>query len=154
MKIYLEPLREKLESFEREESGGWTFMETIIVIGIVLVLSSMVGFMAFKFIDQAKQAAARSQIEVYSLALNAYYADCKALPLETEGLEALWTKPASASTGWDGPYINKSIKTDPWGNPYLYKVPGPNNLPFQIISYGADGKEGGEGVDKDMTSYE
>jgi general secretion pathway protein G len=154
VKIGIESLRRRLETFEKEQSGGWTFMETIIVIGIVLVLSSMVGFMAFKFIDQAKQASARSQIEVYTLALNAYYVDCKAVPLENDGLEALWMKPTSAPSGWNGPYINKSVKTDPWGNPYLYKVPGPNNLPFQVICYGADGKEGGEGLDKDITSYE
>ena len=154
MKISCESIRKKLESFERAQSGGWTFMETIIVIGIVLVLSSMVGFTAFKFIDQAKQASARSQIEVYGLALNAYYMDCKAVPSESEGLDALWAKPASAPSGWNGPYINKSVKTDPWGNAYLYKIPGPNDLPFQVTCLGADGKEGGEGVDKDITSYE
>jgi len=129
-------------------------METIIVIGIVLILTSMVGFMAFKFIDQAKQASARSQIEVYCLALNAYYMDCRSFPSESEGLDALWIKPSSAPKDWNGPYVNKAINTDPWGNEYIYKVPGPNNLPFQLLCLGADAKEGGDGVDKDITSYE
>lgn len=149
-----ESIRKRLESFEENQSAGWTFMETLIVIGIVLVLTSMVGVMAFKFIDQAKQASARSQIEVYGLALNAYYMDCKSFPAETEGLEALWKKPASAPSGWNGPYINKAIGSDPWGNPYEYKVPGPNGLPFRLASLGADGKEGGEGADKDLSSDE
>ena len=55
--------------------------------------------------------------------------------------------------GWSGPYIAKKIPTDPWGNPYDYSVPGPNGLPFGIRSLGADGREGGEGNDRDLESW-
>ncbi len=134
--------------------GGWTFMETLIVIGIVLVLTSMVGVMAFRFIDQAKQAAAKSQIEVFSLALNAYYMDCKAYPSPSDGLGALWQKPASASDSWSGPYINKPVPSDPWGTPFVYRAPGSGSLPFQVVSYGGDGKEGGDGNNRDIKSDE
>jgi general secretion pathway protein G len=144
--------RRRLAAFEEKNSGGWTFMETLIVIGIVLVLTSIVGLMAFRFIDQAKQATARSQIEVYGLALTAYYMDCRSYPDQTEGLEALWRKPASAPASWNGPYINKQVGADPWGNPYLYSVPGPDGLPFRIVCLGADGVEGGEGKDMDIAS--
>jgi len=127
-------------------------METLIVIGIVLVLTSIVGLMAFRFIDQAKQATARSQIEVYGLALTAYYMDCRAYPDQAEGLEALYRKPASAPTSWNGPYLNKPIGVDPWGNPYVYSVPGPDGLPFRLVCLGADGAEGGEGKNMDIAS--
>ncbi len=129
-------------------------METLIVIGIVLVLTSMVGLMAFRFIDQAKEATARSQIEVFGLALEAYYMDCRAYPDQAEGLAALWRKPASAPESWNGPYLGKAVAADPWGNPYAYRVPGPNGLPFQVASLGADGVEGGEGKNGDVRSDE
>jgi general secretion pathway protein G len=144
----------RLEAFKKAQSGGWTFMETLIVIGIVLVLTTMVGLMAFRFIDQAKQATAKSQIEVYGLALEAYYMDCRSYPDQSEGLIALWQKPASAPQSWNGPYLNKSVASDPWGRAYLYRVPGPNGLPFQIVSLGADGAEGGEGKNRDVKSDE
>jgi len=147
-------IRRRLEVVMSARAGGWTFMETLIVIGIVLVLTSMVGLMAFRFIDQAKQATARSQIEVYGLALNAYYMDCRAYPDQSDGLAALWRKPASAPDSWNGPYVNKAVSGDPWGTPYVYRVPGEGGLPFQLVSLGADGAEGGEGKDKDIKSDE
>jgi general secretion pathway protein G len=148
----LAALRLRLASIEEAQGEGWTFMETLIVIGIVLTLTAMVGLMAFRFMDQAKQAAARSQIEVFGLALDAYYLDCRAYPGQAEGLGALWQKPASGSEEWNGPYLSKAPAQDPWGRPYAYSSPGPDGLPFQVLSLGADGKEGGQGKDKDLRS--
>jgi general secretion pathway protein G len=150
----LSSIRRRLERFEKRQSRGWTFIETIIVIGIILVLTAMVGVMAFRYIDQARVATAKSQIEVFSMALNAYYMDCKGYPSQSDDIAALWRKPASATDSWSGPYVNKAIPQDPWGNPYMYRVPGQNNLPYQLLSYGADGKEGGEGYAKDIKSDE
>jgi len=130
---------------------GWTFVETLIVIGIILILTASVGFMAFKYLDQAKQASARSQIETLGLAMNAYYFDCKKLPPQEGGLEALWTKPSGVD-GWNGPYIAKAIPKDPWGAAYVFKIPGPNGLPFEILSLGADQASGGSGQDADISS--
>jgi general secretion pathway protein G len=126
------------------------------VIAIILILMSAVGFMAFRFIGKAKVVSAKSQIEAFSLSLNAYSIDCKQYPTAEQGLDALWTKPSiePVPAGWAGPYVNKKIATDPWGTPYEYKVPGPNGLPFSIRSFGADGREGGEGDDKDLLSWE
>jgi general secretion pathway protein G len=131
--------------------GGWTFVETLIVIGIILILTSSVGFMAFKYIDQAKQATARSQVETLALALSAYYIDCKQYPDSQQGLNSLWDKPASVE-GWNGPYVAKAIPKDPWGHDYILKMPGPNGLPFEIQSLGADGAEGGTGADADIST--
>ena len=131
--------------------GGWTFVETLIVIGIILILTSAVGFMAFKYIDQAKQATAKSQIETFALALSSYYIDCKKYPDPRQGLGALWEKPSDAE-GWSGPYIAKAVPKDPWGHDYELKIPGPNGIPFEIVSLGADGAPGGTGPDADISS--
>lgn len=129
---------------------GWTFVETIIVIGIILVLTSSVGLMAFKYLDQAKTASTRSQIETYVLAINSYYLDCRKIPEESQGLEALWTDPGTP--GWNGPYLSRAIQRDPWGNWYEYQVPGPAGLPFEIVSRGADGQAGGTEHGTDISS--
>ncbi len=131
--------------------GGWTFVETLIVIGIILILTSAVGFMAFKYIDQAKMATAKSQIETFALALSSYYIDCKQYPDPQQGLGVLWEKPAAVD-GWNGPYVAKAIPKDPWGHDYVLKMPGPNGLPFEVISLGASGAEGGTGPDAVISS--
>lgn len=135
---------------------GWTFVETIIVIAIILILTSTVGFMAFRYVDKAKVVAAKSQIENLVMALNTYYLDCQQYPTEQQGLSALWQKPVLAPVpqGWNGPYLDKPITTDPWGHPYKYEVPGPGGLPFGIVSFGADGVPGGTGKSQDVTSWQ
>ncbi len=146
----------KKRSEHRRNQDGWTFIETIIVIAIIMILTSTVGFMAFRYIDKAKTATARTQIETLALSLNAYYFDTKNFPSESQGLDALWKKPGGtpSADGWDGPYLEKEIHDDPWGNEYLYTVPGPNGLPFGISSLGADGVQGGEGSNADINSWE
>jgi general secretion pathway protein G len=131
-------------------------VEVLIVIAIVLILTSAVGFMAFRYIDKARQVTAKSQIETFSLALQSYALDCRAYPSKDQGLDALWSKPIlePVPSGWSGPYVNKKIGADPWGHPYEYSLPGPNGLPFALRSLGADGREGGEGNDRDLSSWE
>jgi len=145
------PMHLRLRTLPLRRLGGWTFVETLIVIGIILILTSAVGFMAFKYIDQAKQATAKSQIETFALALNSYYIDCKQYPDVQQGLHVLWEKPAGVD-GWNGPYVAKAVPKDPWGHDYVLKIPGPNGLPFEILSLGADGAEGGTGNDSDISS--
>ncbi len=134
---------------------GWTFIETIIVLAIVLTLSTTVGFMGYRYIGKAKTAAARNQIEAVNLALNAYLFDCGRYPTADQGLEALYAKPSSSPIpdGWAGPYMEKKVVNDPWGSPYIYIVPGPDGLPYGISSYGSDGAEGGDGEDRDISSW-
>lgn len=135
---------------------GWTFMETLIVIAVVLVLSASVGFVAVNSLDNARRASAQSQIDSFCIALEAYYIDCGSYPTEEQELRALRTKPViePVSTRWNGPYLNKDIPEDPWGNPYIYIIPGRDGDHYGIISYGADGTEGGEEKNADITSWE
>ena len=140
--------------FEYDPQAGWTFIETIIVITIVLILTSSVGFMAFGYIDRAKTVTAKNEIENYSLALSTYYLDCRQFPDEDQGLMALREKPTSDSNRWDGPYVTRTPGKDPWGNEYEYTIPGPDGLPFGIRSFGADKMEGGDEENKDVSSWE
>ena len=139
-----------------KHDDGWTFIETLIVMAIVLILTAAVGISSVKQIDKAKLVTARSQIETFSLALDSYYMDNGVYPSEEQGLDALWKKPASSPEPafWNGPYIAKAVPKDPWGNEYVYSVPGENGLGFTIKSYGKDGMEGGDGNDADISSSE
>lgn len=131
-------------------------MEILIVIAIILILTSTVGFVGYRYIDRARQVTARSQIETLSLALQAYALDCARYPTQEQGLEALWTKPVlePVPSGWVGPYVDKKVPGDPWGRGYEYTIPGPNDLPCGVRSLGADGREGGDGNDRDVSSWE
>ena len=142
-------------SFVECAESGWTFMETLIVIAIVLTLTSSVGFMAIRFIDKARIAAAKSQIDSFSVALESYYIDMGRYPSEKQGLSALWEKPTvePVSEKWGGPYMYREIPEDPWGNDYQYAAPGKQGLPFELLSLGADGKSGGDGNDSDISSW-
>jgi general secretion pathway protein G len=136
--------------------AGFSFIETIVAISIILILSAAVGFSAVKYIERARLAACRNQIETFRLSLQSYLLDCGMYPTESQGLLALWEKPILSPVPplWNGPYIDRQLPKDPWGNEYIYKNPGDKNLPFTILSYGADGKEGGEGQDADIFSWE
>ena len=135
---------------------GFTFIETIVTISIILILSAAVGFSAIKYVERAKIAACRNQIETIRLALQAYYLDCSQYPTEVQGLQALWERPIHPPlpARWNGPYIDRLLPKDPWDNDYIYKNPGDFDLPFSITSYGADGRPGGEGANTDIHSWD
>jgi general secretion pathway protein G len=139
----------------KDPQAGWTFMETIIVLAIVLILTATVGFVFIRNVGKAKVVAARTQIESFSLALAQYYMDCGDYPGQEQGLDALYRKPASGEglDGWDGPYMDKAIPKDPWGRVYVYQKPGPEGMEYGVSSLGADGLEGGTGKDADIASW-
>ncbi|MBP3365472.1 MAG: type II secretion system major pseudopilin GspG [Treponema sp.] len=135
---------------------GWTFMETLIVLAVILILTATVGFVAVGNLDKARVAAARTQIESLATALEAYCIDCGNYPTEEQGLGALRKKPETApsSSSWGGPYLYKDAPKDPWGYDYEYTSPAPDGSPYGVRSFGADGTEGGEGKDADIKSWE
>lgn len=134
--------------------GGWTFVETIIVLAIIVIMTSTVAFTALRYVEQARIASARAQVAALTVALHAYSIDCGDYPTEAQGLASLWEPPAIAPVpgGWRGPYIDRPIAPDPWGRAYEYRRPGPAGLAFEIISFGADGLSGGNGDDADISS--
>jgi len=136
---------------------GWTLVEILVGIAIVLILMTSVGVVIVGNIDRARQTAARDHIKSFALALDAYLIDCGRYPSEEQGLEALVEKPilSPVPDGWNGPYLQSlKIPRDPWGNEYEYEVPGPGGLPYGIRSYGADGVEGGENSARDIVSWD
>ena len=142
-------MRNKKEKFLLD---GWTFVETMVVMAIVLVLTASVGFSSIKQLDKAKVVTAKTQIELFSVSLETFYMDTGEYPSEDEGLSVLWECSFSSYENWNGPYISKPLPKDPWGNDYVYTVPGENGLAWKIMSLGKDGKEGGAGYDSDITS--
>ncbi len=141
---------------ELQNEEGWSFMETLIVIAVVMVLTASVGFMAVGSLEKARVAASKTQIDSFCVALEAYYIDCGNYPTEEQGLGALRKKPdiEPVSDNWSGPYMYKNTPKDPWGNDYVYVIDESIDNPYGIICYGADGKEGGEGKNADITSWE
>ncbi len=133
------------------KTKGFTLMELLVVLVIIGLLAALVGPTFYKRLKPAKQAAASAQAENFMTALDQFYIDMGRYPTTREGLKALRER-AGDSTKWNGPYLKKSIPKDPWGNAYNYKSPGRNGG-YEIISYGADGKEGGDGENKDITSW-
>ena len=131
---------------------GFTLMELLIVLVIVGLMAALVGPALYQRINPAKETAARSQIQSFSTALDSFFADVGRYPTTPEGLNALRAKPEGA-TKWNGPYLKKEIPRDPWGAAYVYRTPGRSGG-YEILSFGADGREGGEGENADVTSWE
>jgi general secretion pathway protein G len=134
--------------------SGWTFVESIIVIAIIIILSGTMAFSAVRYVDRARRAATRAQVATVRLALHAYFLDTGAYPTQAQGLDALWECPvlAPVPTGWSGPYVDGPVTSDSWGRSLEYRVPGSGGLPFDVLSFGADGLPGGSGNDADVTS--
>lgn len=131
-------------------------LELLVVVAIIAILASFIAPSIFRNVGDAKQAAARSQIEVFVLALNAYRIDRDDFPSTEAGLESLRHVPSDEDgASWRGPYVTKEIGNDPWGRPYQYLYPGIENPEqFDLYSLGRDGQPGGEGEDADVLSWD
>lgn len=148
-------LKKAFRKFLKNEEG-WTILETVIVVGIILFLTGTVGFYIVGYFSDAKVASAKSTISSLEEALTVYSIDCGMFPTEEQGLNALIEQPIlePVPEGWDGIYLTKTeVPLDPWGREYVYMVPGPKGLAFGIITYGADGMEGGEDENADIASW-
>jgi general secretion pathway protein G len=136
----------------RHRSSGFTLMELLLVLVIVGLLAALVGPTLYQRIKPARQSAARAQIENFVTALDSFYVDVGRYPTTQEGLKVLRDKPEGADR-WGGPYLKKDVPHDPWGNPFVYREPGRSGG-YEIVSYGADGREAGDGDDADINSWE
>ena len=131
---------------------GFTLMELLLVLVIVGLLAAVVGPTMYQRIKPAKETAVREQIENFGTALDIFLVDMGRYPTTQEGLKVLRAKP-DGSEKWNGPYLKKEIPNDPWGNPYVYRAPGRSGG-YEIISWSEDGREGGEGDNADINSWE
>ena len=135
----------------KDKKEGFTLIELLMVMAIIGLLAALVVPKFMGKVGKAKQQAAQAQIELFGAALDAYRLDVGKYPTTEQGLEALRVKPEDAPN-WDGPYLKKRVPLDPWKNEFVYKCPGDHGE-YDIISYGADRKEGGEDQDQDIVSW-
>jgi general secretion pathway protein G len=141
---------------ETVRRGGFTLIELLVVIAIIATLAAVVAPAVFRNVGDAKVNAAKSQLDIFALALDSYRLDNDVFPSTTQGLSALRTAPtgSDAPRNWRGPYLRKSIPLDPWGRPYVYVAPGKENpTSYDVYTLGRDGAIGGDGEDADLTSW-
>jgi general secretion pathway protein G len=139
-----------------KKKAGFTLIEVLVVVFILSLLAAIVAPRIIGRTDEAKVAEAKVQIRNFETALKLFKLDNGFYPSTEQGLQALVEKPTTGRIPehWrEGGYLEqKKIPLDPWGNPYVYISPGLHG-DYDIICYGADGKEGGEGFDADITSW-
>lgn len=135
------------------KQSGFTLLEILVVLVILGLLASLVGPQVFKQLEGSKSKTAALQIEELGAALDLYRLEVGIYPSTEEGLAALINKPSGADN-WNGPYLKKKIiRQDPWGSDYQYKYPGDHGE-YDLYSFGADKREGGEGDNSDIVSWE
>lgn len=133
-------------------AGGFTLLELLVVMVIIGLLAGYVGPKLFGQIGKSEVKVARAQIDGLQKALDQYRLDTGHYPTNEQGLEALRSKPADEAR-WAGPYLQKAVPLDPWGHPYVYRLPGEHGNEYDLSSLGRDGRPGGEGEDADLVSW-
>ncbi len=137
----------------KNDQRGFTLLEMLVVIIMIGLLASLVAPKLFNKLGSAKVKTAQAQINMIDTALDAFRLDAGRYPSQQEGLKILWSDPGNLKI-WDGPYLPKPVKADSWGNPYLYKRPGKGGKLYDIISYGADGRPGGNDEEADLSVWD
>ena len=145
-------MRSQHSHIGRAAMSGMTLIEILVVLVLIGIVLGVVGGNFIGKGEKAKADAAKIEMGQIGQTLDLYKLETGRYPTTQEGLQALVSAPAGV-TNWNGPYWKKTAgPKDPWGNEYRYTSPGQNNTPYEIASYGADGKEGGEGANKDITT--
>jgi general secretion pathway protein G len=132
-----------------KRGSGFTLLELLVVIVIIGLLAAYVGPRYFAQLGKSEQKVAKAQVEAFGKALDAYRLDTGHYPSSEQGLAALVVRPQDEPQ-WTGPYLQKDVPADPWGRPYIYRMPGQNG-DFDLFSYGKDGQVGGEGDAADVS---
>lgn len=138
------------------DRSGFTLIEILVVLAIIATLAALVGPSVFRNVGDSRAQAARSQLELFALALEQYRLDNHVYPGTEQGLTALRTMPVAGEPppNWRGPYLRRVVPDDPWRRAYIYVAPGRENPEsYDLYSLGRDGRPGGEGEDADVTSW-
>jgi general secretion pathway protein G len=130
---------------------GITLIELLVVMVIIAMFATVVGSRVFRNVEKGRQTVAKEQISEFESVLDLYRLDVGKYPSTEEGLQALRVRPAGVPN-WDGPYLKKDVPVDPWTHPYIYRCPGQHG-DFDLLSYGADGQEGGDGDNADIKNW-
>jgi general secretion pathway protein G len=136
----------------RGGEAGFTLVEILVVITIIGLIMALVGPRVLNYLAESKVKAARIQVESFASSLDLFYLDAGRYPSTSEGLAALAQRPGGIDA-WNGPYLRTgAVPNDPWGRPYIYRSPGEHG-PYDLVSYGADGQQGGTGTAADIESW-
>jgi len=135
----------------KKKQVGFTLIELLVVLTILAMLAALVVPRVFRNLEKAKVNTTKAQIAALESAIGTYRLEVGSFPTTDQGLQALRVRPAGVDN-WDGPYLPKDVPMDAWGHPYIYRCPSEHG-DYEIISYGADGREGGEGIDQDIVSW-
>ena len=136
----------------RRRQRGITLVELLVVIAIIALIATLAVSQLTNLLGGTKSDTAKLQIGRLAGIIDIYYVDVGGYPPNEMGLLALVEQPSDIAR-WNGPYLkNRSALLDPWGRPYQYRLPGQHGV-FDLFSLGADGQEGGEGEDKDLTNW-
>lgn len=136
-------------SLRRVRRHSFTLIEIMIVVMIIGMLAALVGPNIVGNLDKSRVKSTKAQLVSVKNAVQQYYMDMSTYPTR---LDELITNPGNEK--WDGPYLEaKSIPKDGWGNEFQYSVPGQDNMPFDIISYGGDKSSGGTGNNEDISCW-
>jgi len=134
-----------------KEERGITLIELLVVMVIIAMFATIVGQRLFRNVEKARQTTAKAQIGEFESVLDAFRLDVGRYPTAEEGLQSLRARPGSLER-WDGPYLRKDVPLDPWQRPYIYRFPGQHG-DYDLYSLGADGQDGGEGENADVTNW-
>ena len=132
--------------------SAFTLIEVVVVIVILVTLASIATPLYMSYIKKANVGAAKTQMKMLEDALTGYRLDIGSFPTADAGLQAL-VENVDNNEKWDGPYIKPSVPKDPWGNEYVYVIPGEHGE-YDLTSYGSDGQPGGSGDAADINSWE
>ena len=136
---------------QKNRKRGFTLVELLVVVLIISMLAIFVVPRVFKSMGNTKASIAKSKMALIEEALGRFYLDCERYPDDSEGLGVLVEAPEGLEDKWQSSYIKRSHLVDPWDNPYVYVAEGEiNEGSYDLISYGADGVEGGEGDNEDI----
>jgi general secretion pathway protein G len=133
--------------------NGFTLVELMAVVVIIALLASVVAVNVVGKIDKARVTATKANLKLLHNSVIQFKLDTGRFPTEEEGLKALIEQPTDVK-GWspNGYLETTTIPKDGWKNDFIYELNPESGKPFVIISYGADGQEGGEGYDADLHS--
>ena len=133
--------------------AGFTLVEMLVVLTIIALILGLVGPRVLNYLSESRVKTAKLQIESFGSSLDLFYLDTGRYPTTSEGLNALVQRPTGIEV-WNGPYVKGGkVPSDPWGNPYQYRSPV-ESAPYEIVSYGSDGREGGTGTAADISNVE
>jgi len=140
---------------QRCRQGGFTLIEIMVVVVILGILAALVVPQVMSRPDQAKVTVAKGDIKAIAAALDMYKLDNFSYPSTQQGLEALVSRPSGSPQprNWNADGYLKRLPKDPWGNEYQYLAPGTKG-PYDLFSYGADGKPGGSELNADIGNWE